>query len=417
MMATLVSISDTHGGAPRATVRLHMALRGHGVDSQLVVRSRRSDAPNVRGYPLRWRRWSRRGGSWANRAVVRLQRTDNPVLHSANIAPTRWAHHLAGDVVNLHWIGGGTMSIEDVGRIGPPVVLTLHDMWAFCGAEHYAPDTPAARWVVGYSRDNRPEGHGGLDVDRLTWLRKRRAWRPMTVVTPSRWLAGCAARSALMADWWVHTVPNALDLTVFRPGSRDEARAALGLPRDVHLVLFGAIGGSSDPRKGFDLLVDALCKLEADDVVGVVVGQDEPTGDPSAGIPLHWTGHVDTDERMAQLYRAADVVVVPSRQENLPQTATEAQACGIPVVAFDTTGLPDAVKDRTTGYLAEPFDPDALAAGIDWVLEDADRRARLGQAARRRAERLWAPEIVARQYRQIYHDALARHRGSPLGSG
>jgi glycosyltransferase involved in cell wall biosynthesis len=117
-------------------------------------------------------------------------------------------------------------------------------------------------------------------------------------------------------------------------------------------------------------------------------------------------GHVHDDATLALLYNAADVMVVSSRQENLPQTATEPQACGCPVVAFDCTGFRDVVEHSKTGYLARAFDTEDMAEGLRWILEDADLRGKLGRAARKRALRLWAPEVVVPQYLQVYKVAI-----------
>jgi glycosyltransferase involved in cell wall biosynthesis len=411
MRPLLVSYSDTAGGAARATYRIHTALRASGVQSELAVRRRFSDDEAVHEFRVGGAQVLGRLRPRLQSSVQRLQRTPNPGLHSSNLAPSRWGRHLSGDVVNLHWIGAGALSIEDVTRIDAPVVVTLHDMWGFCGSEHYAPDHPEARWVVGYSSDNRPRGHHGVDLDRLTWQRKRRHWRRMTVIAPSRWLADCARRSALMAGWPVHVVPSPLDFEVFRHRDAAEARTRFGLPRDAKVVLFGAIGGSADPRKGFDLLVEALRQLVGiEGLLGVVFGQGEPADPPRLGLPLRWMGSLHDDEALATLYSAADVMVVPSRQEALGQTASEAQACGTPVVAFDATGLSDVVEHGRTGYLAHPFETEALARAIAWVLEDDDRRARLGGAACVRAERLWRPQVVARQYVAAYERAMAAHQ-------
>ena len=97
--------------------------------------------------------------------------------------------------------------------------------------------------------------------------------------------------------------------------------------------------------------------------------------------------------------------MLPSRQDNLPNTGLEAHACGTPVVAFKTGGLPDIVDDRVTGALAEPFEPASLAACIRWVLEDEQRLQQLGSAARARAERLWAPRRIAGLYEKVYLSA------------
>ena len=103
-------------------------------------------------------------------------------------------------------------------------------------------------------------------------------------------------------------------------------------------------------------------------------------------------------------------MVVPSRQDNLPNTAVEAHACGAPVVAFRTGGLPDIVEHKRTGYLAQPFDTQDLAAGISWVLEDPQRRIGLGHAARQRAERLWNPARVAGMYGEVYGSVIEQRR-------
>ena len=123
----------------------------------------------------------------------------------------------------------------------------------------------------------------------------------------------------------------------------------------------------------------------------------------------HWLGYLD-DEGCIDAYNAADVVVVPSRQDNSPQTATEALACGTPVVAFRVSGLPDFVTHQVTGYLADPEDPIDLAHGIIWALADDQRRSALSQAARARAVDLWSPSVVARQYIDVYAEVIDRTR-------
>ena len=119
-------------------------------------------------------------------------------------------------------------------------------------------------------------------------------------------------------------------------------------------------------------------------------------------------GHEQDEVTLALLYNAADVVVLPSRQEAFGQTASEAQACGIPVVAFSYSGLLDVVAHRETGYLARAFDIEDMAEGLNWILNDTDRRGVLGRAARVRAMQLWSPEVVVQQYQAVYRSMLDR---------
>lgn len=346
--------------------------------------------------------------------AARLQHTTNISLYSLNMLPSRWAPAINSsdaDVAHLHWISAEMMSVEDIGRIRKPLVWTLHDMWPFCGAEHYSPDGLEARWRQGYNAANRPTRDSGLDIDRWTWERKRKAWRnAMHIVCPSNWLAKCAQDSVLMHDWRVSAIPYTLDVRVFKPHDRSFCRAALNLPADRRIVLFGAIGGSQDQRKGYNLFLAALQHLAARDqaqqVLCTIFGESEPHPPPEMPVPTHWMGFLHDDVTLALLYGAADVMVVPSRQESLGQTASEAQACGCPVVAFHSSGIRDVVQHLATGYLAEPFEAEDLAGGIAYILEDDARRIDLGKAARERAVRLWSPSVVVQQYVEVYRSAI-----------
>jgi glycosyltransferase involved in cell wall biosynthesis len=216
-----------------------------------------------------------------------------------------------------------------------------------------------------------------------------------------------------MGDWPITVIPSPIDLNVWAPCDQAQARALLGLPADRPLVLFGAMGGSDDSRKGADLLLAALQRLRIQ-VAGkpleqldlVVFGQSRPAQPPDLGFPIHYSGHLHDDLSLRLLYAAADVMVVPSRQEAFGQTASEAHACATPVVAFATGGLVDIIDHQITGALAQPFDPLSLAAAIRWVLEDPQRRRQLGAAARQRAESLWDPARVAGLYAEVYGQAL-----------
>lgn len=402
------------GGAARATYRLHRSLLEHDVMSRMRVRIKRSDDPVVDGPATRLAKLNNLVRPAMGSALMRMQQSGNPNLHSGNWLPSAFANEInasTAEVINLHWVGGETLSIEDIGRIRKPLVWTLHDMWPFCGAEHYATDDASARWRVGYSKANRPASEGGLDLDRTVWRRKCRHWsRPMHLVSPSRWLADCARASVLFRDWPITVVPNVLDTRIYQPLERDFCRQAIGLPADRQIILFGAIGGASDPRKGYDLLRDALARLatrvDTENVLCVVFGQSAPQHPSALSFPTRWMGHVHDDTTLALLYNAADVMVVPSRQENLPQTATESQACSCPVVAFDTTGFQDVVAHRETGYLARAFDTEDMAEGLRWILGNAGLRNSLGRVARERALDLWAPEVVVPQYLRVYQAAI-----------
>lgn len=410
-----VNFSDSDGGAARAARRLNQALNQAGGSSRMVVINKTSDDITVQaplGFSGRMRALM---AQKAGKLALGAQRTTNPVVHSLNWCPSglgKWIDRCDAEVVNLHWLGFEALSVGEVAAIRKPLVWTMHDMWSFCGAEHYSDDAPGSRFETGFHTGNRVAGHGGLDLDRWTWRRKQSAWqRPFHVVSPSRWLGECVKRSKLMTDWPVSVIPNALDTELFAPlPDKSAIRRLLKLPDDRQLIAFGAVGGGSDPRKGFDLLLAALRQLADKDkerYACVVFGQSQPAKAPDIGLPIHWMGRLHDEISVAIVYNAVDVMVVPSRQENLPQTGTEALACGCPVAAFDCTGMPDIVEHRVTGYLARAYEANDLAVGIEWILADTVRHRELSANARKRAVSLWSTEVVVPQYLDLYRKLSA----------
>lgn len=409
-----LNYSDINGGAARAAYRIHQSLLDSGIDSRMWVNKATAGDWTVEG-----------PGNMLDKVFVTLRglavtplikslKTTNPIVHSLSILPSQWVNRINAsnaDVIHLHWTQGEMLSIADIGRIKKPIVWTLHDMWAFCGAEHYTDDN---RWISGYTGLNRPTYESGFDLNRWTWCRKRKHWRqPMHIVTPSEWMGNCARESKLMRDWPISVIANPIDIERWKPLDRLLARQLLGLPDDVALLLFGAMGGGHDPRKGFDLLLNSLEYLLGNIGVKkielVVFGQNSPKVPLKTGFPIHYIGHLHDDLSLRALYSSADAMVIPSRQDNFPNTGVEALACGTPVVAFDIGGISDIVSHKKTGYLATAFDTQDLAKGVMWVIENSDRHE-LRQNARKHAEEHFSYPVVAQQYQIVYQHVLEANR-------
>lgn len=417
MKALIVSTYDKQGGAARAAQRLAEALQEHSAPCEMLVADKASDLVYVRKQTGFRRNLIRRAVSpYIIPRLVNLQKAKTGYTRTLGILGTGvvdMINRCDADVVNLHWVQGEMLSTSDFMRINKPVVWTLHDMWAFCGAEHYTDDGPAARWRGGYRKENRDPRDRGLDLDRWVWKQKARHWKKsLHLVTPSRWLADCCRESALVGTWPVEAIANPLDLEVYRPWPKDIAREAFKLPKDKKLILFGAHGADRPGRKGVDLLYAAMRRFAGNGIEahGVIFGRTAPENPPDVGFPLHWTGRLSDDISLALLYSAADVMVVPSRMDNLPQTATEAQCCGCPVVSFRIGGLPDIVDHEKTGYLAKPFETDDLAKGIQWVLEEPKRHADLSSESRARALREWDTTKIVQSYMGAYQAAIDTFR-------
>lgn len=409
MNVLILSYSDLAGGAARAAFRLHQLLLSSKINSRMLVVDKQSDSLEVLGVPSKKAKlvsfWKR----FVALKIVSMLKTKNSVLHSpaflANNGLVNWINSTDADVVNIHWICGEMLSIEDIQKIKKPIVWTLHDMWAFCGAEHYTEDD--IRWKDGYYKKNRPSYENGFDLNKWVWCRKFKAWKqPMHVITPSKWLAECVRYSALMQSWPVTVIPNPLDKKIWRPVEKNQARGILQLPSDTALLAFGAIGGGKDPRKGIDLLMSAIIELKKITqrrIELVVFGESEPTHSIDVGFPVHYMGHLHDDLSLRILYSAVNCMIIPSRQENLPNTGLEALACGTPIVGFDIGGLPDLIIHKQNGWLAKAFDVSDLASGINWVLENNE--SLVGNSIESFEVNLDA-DLIIRHYISKYNEAI-----------
>ncbi len=180
MRVVMLNRSDIRGGAARAAYRIHHALRASGVDSQMWVNLAMAGDWTVQGPAGVWQQAYAQARVAPAVLLNGLMSTGNPVLRSPAILRSSWPKRINrndADLVHLHWVNGEMLSIEDIGRIRKPVVWTLLDMWAFCGAEHYTEDS---RWREGYTLDNRPSYESGIDLNRWVW-RHRWVWRLLEV--------------------------------------------------------------------------------------------------------------------------------------------------------------------------------------------------------------------------------------------
>ena len=409
----LLSYSDGGGGAGRAAYRLLQGLRAQGVRAQMAALDPVTGDPAVEGPQTRLGSFIGPLRSSLDRLPLGLVMRGPRPMFSPAWLPDRLARQVrrsAPDLVHLHWIAGGMLRIESLARIGRPLIWTMHDMWAFTGGCHY--DEGCGRYVAACGRC--PVLGSSRQWDLSSWVmrRKRRAWRevPITLVAPSRWLAEKARAASLFRDRPVRVIPNGLDLDRFQPVDPGLARRLLGLPPERSYLLFGAFDPAGERRKGFGLLQAALQHLAGsgwrDRLDLLVVGAAAPAAPLDLGLRTHFLGLLRDELSMALALAAADAVVVPSTQDNLPNMAVEAFACGRPCVGFAVGGLPEIVEDGLNGRLAPPFETGELAAAIAWVLEDQERRRALGRAARQKAERTFDLRLVARRYAELYAEVL-----------
>ena len=269
---------------------------------------------------------------------------------------------------------------------------------------HVAYSYDCERWRTGcgdcpYLREYPPLRR---DTTATLWRLKKRVYERsrLELVVPSRWLERLAGDSPLLARFPVHRIPHGVDTELFRPGSREEARARLGLPSDRPIVFFSA-WDVGERRKGLHLLLQALERLGRRPFLLLAGG-----GSPPAVPECQSLGRVSDDHVLADAYRAADVYAVPTLADVLTKTAPEAIASGIPCVSFDRGGVTDVVRHMETGYQARFGDVGDLARGLELLLGDGDLRARLGRQGRELAEREFSSRVQVGRYVDLYRSKL-----------
>lgn len=410
-----LSRSDIGGGAARGAYWLHNALQQAGIESNMLVATKLSEDSRVIGssgttskllYELRYK---------LDSLPLSLFYKENRDF-SISWVPSNIASQIKKinpDIINIHWIGGGFLKLEELVKFNKPIVWTLRDMWAFTGGCHYSgdcvkyADNCGACLVLKSRQEN--------DISRKCWHRKDKIWKKLnlTIAPLTHWLADCARQSSLLKNTRIQVIPNALDPAKFKPLPKLLAKKVLGINPDKKIIAFGAVY-TTEKRKGFQYLVPALQKLAASGLGEraelVVFGSSKPQEEPDLGMKATYLGRLNDDISLALVYAAADVMVVPSVQEAFGKTAMEALACGTPVVSFDSTGLKDIVEHLQNGYRAECFSVEDLARGINWVLEDEERWQALSYRAREKVEQEFTLEIQARAYKKLYEEVLEASR-------
>ena len=400
-----LSSHDIFGGAAKAAFRIHHAV-GERMESFMGVNSKLSDDYRI-SYP----------GSSSQRFLVKLYTQlnyqparfiakDKNLMFSNGLLGTsfysRMIDSIRPDVVNLHWINEGLISVKNIRNIKLPVVWTVHDMWAFTGGCHYTVSCERYKTKCGKC----PQLKSGREYDLSTYIFniKKQLKGKITFVAPSRWMKDCIEQSALFADSMVHHIPYPVDLNVYKPRPKDVVRDLFGLPKDKKLILFGAMNALQDERKGFRNLMGALKLLQDDSELVkntelVVFGSSRPQDELNKMFKTHYLGKFSDELAISLVYGACDAFVAPSTQDNLPNTVIESLACGVPVVAFNIGGMPDMITSGTNGFLAEPFSGAGLAQGITKALRDTEL---LGKNARQKAIEDFTPARIAEQYQKVY---------------
>lgn len=410
----IVNTFDRDGGAARSARRLHLGLRGIGVDSEMRVLHKKGDDPHT---------------SEADGFLHRHTKETLPLLDAVSLGVypsrniTHWSNtYLPGsidkkvkemdpDVIHLHWINRGMVSPADLRHWKKPIVWTLHDNWPFTGGCHYTVNE-CTRYQEKCGACPALGSTSEKDLSRFNWNRKHKAWQGLDlhIIGPSEWLTRRAAESSLFKSRPCHNLPNGIDTDMYKPGNQAVARKTFNLPQNKTLLLVVAMNPDSDRNKGGHLALEALQlarkKLNSDEAELVIAGSPEAGTRREGAWTVHHVGVLKEEAEMAELYQAADFQLVPSYYENLSNAIMEACSSGLPCVAFAAGGNGDMIKHNENGFLAEPHKTESLAEGIVSYVTDSDLRKAHGEAARKHILEFSEINMISKKHMEFYQQLL-----------
>ena len=409
---------DGNGGAGRACLRLSDALNANGIDSEVLVYYKFGQNSKVKNlskglfakmraiFNIMAERYFARLFVKAVKTPFSLQWFGKSLIHNKTLKQA--------DIIHLHWINHGFLSpkfLAELDLLDKPIVWTFHDSNAFTGGCH-----------VRYSCENFHQQCGNCpllrssgkdDISHKNWLRKQKAYSELNfhIVAPSKWMAKSVKESSLLGMRNLNVIPNTIEIAVFKPYVKSEAKKILKIAANHFVIMSGFMPSKNDKHKGTQYLIAALNELSSrpeipnEQIELVIFGNTDEKNMPNFPFKTTFLGTINKDEHLAKCYAAADVFVLPSLEDNLPNTVMESLACATPVVAFKTGGIPDMVKHLENGYLAKYENATDLADGIEWLFLHEDREA-IQKEARRTILNHFAPAVIATKHEELYLDLL-----------
>jgi glycosyltransferase involved in cell wall biosynthesis len=421
------------GGAARAASRLHQGLIEIGQQSRMLTLHKNSDQETVSQLPLP------SGKQSPNYLYLNAIQNNYINLNRSAISNTLFSLPYPGldvdnldqviqaDIINLHWLANffqSPITIKKLLDLGKPVVWTLHDMWAFTGGCHYSAG------CQGYQADcsNCPQLSNDLYnlpqailKDKLELISNPN----LVIVTPSKWLADCVQKSHIFARNRLEVIPYSLDSQIFKPLDKFEAKKLLNIDGDCVTILAGAQTGK-EKRKGFIELIKVLkiCltypffqKLVQTQKFKLICFGEPNEELNNLDLPILSLGTINDDQKLSQIYAAADLFLLPSLEDNFPNTMLEAMSCGTPVIGFKIGGIPDLIQDKITGRIVPPENLDGMAEVIIQSLSNGNELHNMGKACRQVVEENYYLSRQAHQYLELYQQLIDQNElCSPLSS-
>ncbi len=324
---------------------------------------------------------------------------------------------IESDIIHLQWINDSFISLDgllNIAHLKKPIFWTLRDLWPITGGCHY-PGNCQKFYTYCYMcpvLNSKKE----FDLSYNIWSKKKETYKQLNpiFIAPSNWMADQIKKSSLgKYRKNIHVIPNPIDHKIFLPKNKKESRSFFDLPKDKIYLLFGAVNPMGSPRKGFRELTEALkildqrIGLKNSNVELLIFGTSDNSLQKYFDTKCYVLGNLKSEEALVNAYNAANFFVIPSLEDNHPKTVMEALSCGLPVVGFETGGVPEMIEHNKTGFLAQAGSSNSLASQIENAinLNEEDQQI-MQKLAREKVLKNYTYETIANQHLELYNQYL-----------
>ncbi|WP_340102802.1 glycosyltransferase [Rhodohalobacter sp. 8-1] len=413
-----ISTSD-QGGAAKACLRLHKGFLQQSVNSKVLLKNKTNN--EISGtYKISHHAIERSFKTKLNTKAVSILKELN--LYKAKPDPfllerpaglemfsypfskydiTKSDLYKQSDIINLHWVANFLDYPSFFKKNKKPIVWTLHDQNPFLGLEHYS------ETIVGVDEKGYPIKRELSKFERSKFKQfediKKQALNTvenLTVVTPSEWLGNEAKNSPVFENFDSKVIPYGLNSDIFKTLNKTFCREFLNIPEDKTVMLFVA-DSISNKRKGYEYLQKALKQIKKNCVLLSVGSKQSQLNQKDNYLEL---GRIQDERLMSIIYSAADVFVIPSLMDNLPNTVLESIMCGTPVIGFPVGGIPDMIQGGENGYLTEEISVPALVKVIEIFLSNPNVFDL--KKIRENAVKKYSLSVQAKAYKALYTKLL-----------
>ena len=241
MLKILTVASDIQGGAGKAAYRLHNSLVNNGINSKMIVALKKTNDISVIGPTSKIQKVKALVYPYIDRFF--LKKYNNKSLFSTNWVPlsgiVNEINRINPDIVHLHWINNGLVSISDLKKINAPIVWSLHDMWAFTGGCHYS--DKCVRFKDSCGKCPILDSNELNDLSFKIFKEKQKLFslkKDITIVSLSKWLFELSKNSQLLKFNNHINLPNPIDTNIFKPHEKKYSRSVWNLSENKKYILF-----------------------------------------------------------------------------------------------------------------------------------------------------------------------------------